>query len=114
VIWCETVEQALRQRVMVYTGPAFVRQFITYAGLAGAEAVAALGRRPLVVAHYTGDYARLPTVPRPWSDWTIWQASGGRAASPNYATLPSHPTVDVDVDWFRGTVDDLIAVGSLP
>ena len=95
---------------MVYASPGFVEQLSLLGGAATHELLAQLASQsPLVVAHYTGDFKRLPKVPDFWDDWSIWQASGNAKVSPNYATLPGTNTV-VDVDLFRGTVQDFLAL----
>jgi lysozyme len=104
--WCDAVEAALGQRVMVYTGPSFIETLEKFADSADSDALAALGQRPLWLAQYTALQARV-TVPPPWRDWSVWQSSGDGAA-----TLPGR-SIDVDIDIFRGTVDDLRALGSL-
>ena len=104
--WCDAVGFALGVQPWVYTGPSFIETLERDAGFS--DAIARLGQRRLVVAHYTQDYARPPIVPSPWGDWTLWQASGGKAESRNYATLPG-TQIAVDVDLFRGTVQDLLA-----
>lgn len=102
-IWCETVEAALGRQVIVYTGPAFIETLERYAGPAGAAIVAKLGARPLWMAWYAPE-AKIHAPP-PWIDWTIWQATGdGAAHMPN--------GVPIDVDWFRGTAEDLLALGA--
>ena len=111
--WCEIVERRLGRGSIVYTGPAFFDLLARYAGAEGADEVQALATRPLWVAHYTQDHARLPRPPRAWSDWTIWQASGdrprlGRPGSRNFATLPGRPLADVDINFFRGDREQLL------
>jgi GH25 family lysozyme M1 (1,4-beta-N-acetylmuramidase) len=106
--WCDSVEQSLGIGVVVYTGPSFVETLERYAGPAADEVLVRLARRPLAVADYG---VAKPAVPPPWrtpdgDGWTIWQASGDGAAK-----LPWAPHRDVDVDWFRGTVADLVALG---
>ena len=104
--WCDAVEQRLGRGVMVYTGPAFIETLERYAGHAADAVLARLAARPLVVAHYTGSVDRPPIVPPPWSEWAVWQASGDHAA-----TMPG-TRVPVDVDYFRGSLDDLLALGA--
>lgn len=105
-IWCDEVEQRLGRGVMIYTGPSFVETLEKYAGSAADGVLAELAKRPLSVAHYNGGPPKSPSVPTPWSDWTIWQASGDHAA-----TIPG-TTRDIDVDYFRGTLDALLAIGT--
>jgi len=104
-IWCDAVEQRLGRGVCVYTGPSFIQTLEKYAGHTADAVLAKLGARPLVVAHYNGGPPKSPMVPPPWKDWTIWQASGDHAAK-----IPG-TTKDIDVDFFRGTIDDLLGIG---
>lgn len=117
-LWLDRVEDLLGCRCLVYTGPSFIGGLAKLATQDAAADLAAIATRGLWVAHYTGDDedeagdgdpVRMPSVPPPWPTWTIWQASGDRKVSPNYATLPGTGTV-VDVDWYRGTVADLVAL----
>jgi lysozyme len=109
--WCDAVSQALGQAVLVYCGPSFIEGLERLARDGDIDVLDALGKRPLAVAHYTGHVSRRPTVPTPWLDWMFWQASGGRQVSPlNYAVLPG-TNIDVDVDYFRGSMDELLATG---
>lgn len=106
--WCDAVEQGLGIGVIVYTGPAFIETLERYAGPAADEVLAKLATRPLAVAHYG---VAKPAVPPPWytpdeDGWTFWQSSGNGVAK-----LPWAPHRDVDVDWFRGTIVDLLALG---
>jgi GH25 family lysozyme M1 (1,4-beta-N-acetylmuramidase) len=114
-LWCDEVEDALGQAVMVYTGPSFIETLEKLAGaqlkgedrLAGVDpatrsALTRLARRPLAIAHYGCTFGQ-PTVPPPWVDWTIWQAG------PSGETLPGRSTA-VDVDWFRGDIAALRAL----
>lgn len=105
--WLDTVEDKLGRGCIVYTGPSFFNELAklsSWVPTAAAD-IAAIAKRPLWVAHY--GVAR-PRCPRAWDDWTIWQASGNGAA-----TLP-HTAVAVDVDWYRGDVDELLELGRRP
>ncbi len=105
--WVEHVEAELGRRVLVYTYPSFFSVLVKRAGAAAAEDVVELGARPLWVAHYTQTYVQPPTVPLPWTGWEIWQASGDANICRNAARLPGSGRV-VDIDFFRGTVDELL------
>jgi|HubBroStandDraft_3_1064219.scaffolds.fasta_scaffold00080_21 GH25 family lysozyme M1 (1,4-beta-N-acetylmuramidase) len=108
--WRDCVQQAIGRSVMVYASPAFVEQLSLLGGAPTHALLAQLAAgSPLAVAHYTGDFKWLPKVPDFWDDYVIWQTSGGRKQSPNYATLPG-TDIDVDVDLFRGTPSDLLAL----
>lgn len=114
--WLDIVEEAFGLEAIVYTGPSFIRQLAQLSGTAGAAELAAISQRMLFVAHYTQDHLRLPSVPPPWEDWTLWQSSGsykdghGKIVCVNACQLPGTST-DVDVDWYRGTIDELLALG---
>lgn len=115
--WCELAEVATGWRPMIYTGPAFIATLARFAGSAADSVLARLARFPLAVAHYGRTIERGPTVPRPWKDWTVWQYSGDPAPPGQPARawhhLPGRPRAAVDVDFFRGTIDDLIALGNV-
>lgn len=115
-IWCELTEAATGRRPMIYTGPAFFALLAHYAGSAGVPVLARIARFPLAVAHYGRTIARGPDVPAPWQDWTVWQYSGdpagaGQKARP-WSKLPGSRGA-VDVDFFRGTIEDLRALGKV-
>ena len=100
--WLDLVEDATGRGAIVYTGPSFWSGLVKLAGATGAADAAAIARRPLWVAHYG---VHSPIVPRSWEDWSLWQASGNGAAK-----IPT-TSRDVDVDWFRGTEAELLALG---
>lgn len=106
-IWCDTVEASTGRQVIIYTGPSFIRGLAQLAGQAGEDELEALSTRPLWVAHYTQDFAKLPAVPKPWKNWFLWQASGDSRVCRNASKLPGTNT-DVDIDLFFGTVNDLM------
>lgn len=112
-IWVETVAELLQVRPLVYCGLGFVDELARRAGVDAAADLVALGLEELWVADYgdgvhqliPGEYS--PRIPAPWKgrDVRLWQAGPARTA------LPWAPHGKVDVDWFRGTVDDLRALG---
>ena len=112
--WCDLAEAATGRGPILYTGPAFISQLERLAGHAADAALARLALRPLSVAHYGPSIAHGPTVPAPWRDWALWQYSGdpapaGQKARP-WSTLPG-TTIPVDVDFFRGDLAALRALG---
>jgi len=124
-IWCETVEAELGKPTMVYTSPAFVEQLDKLDGVDGPHPeLVRLAERRLWLAHYTGDFARGPRTPVPWSGapW-VWQGSGNHytklpsgervLCSPNYSTLPGG-SVEVDVNLFAGDLSELLAPMARP
>lgn len=88
----ETAEALLYRRVILYTYPYFASPLPLSADLA---------RRPLWIAHYpkAGKTLLKPTVPKPWSDWTIWQHSGDGG--------PKHNGIVLDRNVYRGTVEQM-------
>lgn len=114
--WCAHVEEALRQRVVVYAFPSFVLSIPE-------DALVELAKRDLVISHFkvhpvSGKMLVLdaPTVPRPWTRWAVWQLAGNLGPSDQsvetegrrayrFAGVP----FDVDRDAFQGTEDDLAA-----
>lgn len=105
--WCDLVEASLGRRAILYTGPAFFDLLARYAGPSGDAITARLATRPLWIAHYGRALTRGPNVPRAWSDWSLWQFSGDDGAK-----IPGTRRA-IDVDYFRGTIEDLIALGAL-
>ena len=105
--WCDLVEASLGRRAILYTGPAFFDLLARYAGPSGDAITARLATRPLWIAHYGRALTRGPNVPRAWSDWSLWQFSGDDGAK-----IPGTRRA-IDVDYFRGTIEELIALGNL-
>lgn len=123
-IWRDVVTAETRRPVLVYCGFGFVDALATRAGAGRADDIgravdgdlAALAESPLFVAHYTQDRKRLPTVPRPWLErgrtWVLWQSSGDAAVCRNAVQIPGTRR-DIDLDVYRGTVEDLIALAGV-
>mgnify|MGYP000101818013 FL=1 len=116
--WVDVVADALGREPMLYTGPAFFRDLCRMAGVAAAPALERLARCPVWLAHYGPALSTGPSVPEPWASgpgWAMWQASGdaprGAQKPRPWAHLPGRPSVAVDVDYFRGPVDALVALG---
>jgi lysozyme len=77
---------------IVYASPSFISQLATLAGPAGQPSLAALATRRLWVANYG---VPAPSVPAPWTAWTVWQFAGDGGYQLSNGTV-------VDVDWLPG------------
>ena len=89
----DLVDLELDRGPLLYTYPAF------WAQLHAVRAPAL----PLWIAHYGVEH---PSVPVGWNDWLLWQYTGtGRC--PGVSTI-------VDRSRFRGTLDELLALGVSP
>jgi GH25 family lysozyme M1 (1,4-beta-N-acetylmuramidase) len=100
VICMREIEQRVGRRCIIYTYPSFLQRLIEL----GAD-LSDFGARPLWIAHYITDRKTpllKPTVPTAWKTWHVWQVAGN-----GYAKLANG--LDVDVNWFRGSEQDLAA-----
>lgn len=86
--WLNTVEQALQRRPMIYTTASFWNSHLNNT----------FGAYPLWVAEYG---VSVPKIPAGWSNWQFWQYS--QSGSVNGVTG------SVDMDYFNGSYDDLLA-----
>lgn len=85
--WLDTVEQGLGRTPMIYTGVSFWNDNMT----------SGFGNYPLWVAEYG---VSTPKKVNGWSTWAFWQYSeSGSVAGIN----------PVDLDYFNGSLDDLLA-----
>lgn len=77
---------------------------------ASAEVRATFAKRHFWLCEY-GPIAKMVDAngkPLPWQNWTLWQATGdGIGQTPH--SLPGIITKGIDINWFSGTRDDLIA-----
>ncbi len=111
VAWRDRVRDALGRPVLVYAAESFVDGLALMSGPPGHADVMALATSPLWVAWY-GDgrdaldpTAHAPRLPHAWATWSIWQVGpSGTKGGP-------WGRDGIDVDWFRGTLDELLALG---
>lgn len=85
--WLDAVEQQLGRTPMIYTGPSFWNEYMT----------GGFGNYPLWVAEYG---VSEPKATNGWSTWAFWQYS----ESGSVAGISP-----VDLDYFNGSLDDLLA-----
>ena len=69
---------------LVYTYPDFARQV---------NLPAAVGNYPLWIA----SYEPTPNIPKPWTDWAIWQTTGGGGKLPNGAPVDTDVARDLSL-----------------
>lgn len=100
--FCERLTQLSGRLPMIYTSPGYWGEF-------GTTDVYWKQYR-LWLAHYTavdpitGQY-KAPTIPLPWTDWLFWQYT-----SHGDGKLYGTESLNVDMDNFNGTLDQLYAV----
>jgi lysozyme len=86
--WLDTVEQALNRLPMIYTTASFWNSHLNHT----------FGKYPLWVAEYG---VSVPKIPAGWSNWQFWQYSQSGSVE--------GVTGSVDMDYFNGSYDDLLA-----
>jgi lysozyme len=106
-IWLDKVEQATGRKPIVYSNYYYFRDHISAPGTGAPPAWA--NNYPLWIAQYPYHYqdGMMPLQPNGWQDWKFWQYSEqGRLAG---ITEPNGAPALVDLDFFRGTLDELYA-----
>lgn len=91
--WLAIVQQSLNRTPMIYTMASFWNAHLS----------SNFGDYPLWVAHYN---VASPTIPQGWSNWEFWQHSQSGSVS--------GVTGSVDLDWFNGSLSDLMAFLKIP
>ncbi len=99
-IWLKKVEQATGRLPIIYSAPYFLRDRMTRSML-GAPSWSK--KYTLWLANYVTNYheGALPIQPGSWSDWKFWQYTD--------KGIVSGINSNVDMNWFRGTLDELYA-----
>ena len=111
--WLDRVEQVTHQKAMVYSTFFFFRDHVSIPNVGGAPAWAK--DYPVWIAQYLNHPATendTPLQPKGWQDWKFWQYSqnglvGGVTGDNNIPT-------GVDLNYFRGSADDLYAFAKKP
>jgi lysozyme len=106
----DRIEQAFSRKPMVYSRTTYLQDHVTVNGKAPAWAK----DYPLWVAQYPWVFRaesmpnkNMPTQPPGWNNWLFWQYS--EKAIINGVTDNGGRSTACDLDWFRGTVDELYA-----
>jgi lysozyme len=92
----ERVTQLYGRRPLIYIYPYFAQRL-------AAASMAWLADYPLWIASYMPK----PSIPKPWTDWTIWQYDGNGGAK-----MPGGG--DADFNWFNGDAAALAAFCGSP
>lgn len=107
-IWLNRVEKATGQKSLIYSGYYFLRDRVSIPNVGGAPAWAK--NYPLWIAQYLNHPATeadLPMQPKGWQDWKFWQHS--EKGMIDGITGDNNIPTAVDLDYFRGSADDLYA-----
>ncbi len=91
--WLTVVQQSLGRMPMIYTVASFWN----------ANLNDQFGDYPLWIANYG---VQSPAIPQGWSSWEFWQHSQSGSVS--------GVTGSVDLDWFNGSIADLMAFLQVP
>jgi len=112
-VWLDRVEQVTGRKSLIYSAYYFLRDRVSVPFLGTAPGWAK--NYPLWIAQYLNHPATesdSPLQPKGWQDWKIWQHSekGKLEGVTNDDGLPTA----VDLNYFRGTLEDLYAFAGLP
>jgi LysM repeat protein len=91
--WLEVVQRGLGRTPMIYTTASFWNAHLN----------TEFGDYPLWIAEYG---VQSPKIPNGWSNWEFWQHSQTGSVS--------GVTGSVDMDWFNGSLADLMAMLKVP
>lgn len=100
--WLRVVATETGKTPIIYTSSVFWSSIL---GIGALEE-----DHPLWIARYVAPEALVPDVPAPWSRYTIWQYSD-RGRLPAVTDDLGFP-IDVDLNLFNGTPDDLAALAN--
>jgi lysozyme len=107
-IWLNRVEKATGRKPIIYSAYFFLRDRVSVPVLGTAPGWAK--NYPLWIAQYLNHPATeidTPLQPKGWQDWKFWQHSE-KGMVDGITNDDGIPTA-VDLNYFRGTVDDLYA-----
>jgi GH25 family lysozyme M1 (1,4-beta-N-acetylmuramidase) len=110
----DRIEQAVGRKPMIYSRTTYLQDHVSV----NRKAPAWAKEYPLWVAQYPWVFRadgmpnkNMPTQPEGWSNWLFWQYSE-KAIIDGVTDNSGLPTA-CDLDWFRGTVDDLYAFANI-
>jgi len=111
--WLKRIEQAIGRKPLIYSAYFFLRDRVSIPILGTAPGWAK--SYPLWIAQYLyhpASEADTPLQPKGWQDWKIWQHSekGMLAGITNDDGIPTA----VDLNYCRGTVQELYAFAGVP
>ena len=111
--WLDRVEKVTGHKPMIYSGYFYLRDHVSMPSVGGAPTWAK--DYPIWIAQYLNHPATesdTPLQPKGWQDWKFWQHSehGLIAGITGDHNIPT----GVDLNYFRGSADELSALASLP
>jgi len=112
-VWLDRVEQVTGRKPLIYSAYFFLRDKVSVPFLGTAPSWAK--NYPLWIAQYLNHPATendTPLQPKGWQDWKFWQHS--EKGMVNGITNDDGIPTAVDLNYFRGTVDDLYAFAGIP
>jgi len=112
-VWLDRVEQVTGRKPLIYSAYFFLRDRVSVPFLGTAPSWGT--SYPLWIAQYLNHPATesdTPLQPKGWQDWKFWQHSESGMVD-GITNDDGIPTA-VDLDYFRGTVDDLYAFAGVP
>jgi lysozyme len=112
-VWLDRVEQVTGRKPLIYSAYFFLRDKVSVPFLGTAPNWAK--NYPLWIAQYLNHPATendTPLQPKGWQDWKFWQHSE-KGMVDGITNDDGIPTA-VDLNYFRGTVDDLYAFAGIP
>ena len=97
--WLDGTEKQLKVRPLIYMSLNFISKVLADPSVD----VSVLGKWGLYIAEYGLQTGVSPTLPGPWTNWMFYQFADN--------TRVDGIDVDVDGDWFNGSLADLKKLG---
>ena len=112
-VWLDRVEHVTGRKPMIYSGYFYLRDHVSMPTVGGAPTWAR--DYPLWMAQYLNHpttESDTPLQPKGWQDWKFWQYSEHGLISG--ITGDNNIPTGVDLNYFRGTADELYAYANQP